>query len=113
MRKVDGVREGSAQGHGRPSNISYININKWFTQWWPNDTRVFYMLNADTKKTPLLWSIIILVCLDNDCKATKEIWKYDIDWRTQTISLNKCAFYKDDDPDTTKNEANECQTREN
>ena len=115
MRKVDGERESSAQGqgHGRPSNIAYININKWFTQWWINDTRVFYMQNADTWKTPLLWSIFILVCLDNDCKTTKEIWKYDIDWRTQTISLNKCAFYKDDAPDTTKNEANECQTREN
>ena len=107
MRKVEGSSVGGAIGHGYPSNIAYININKWFTQWWLNDTRVFYMENADdTNKKPLIWNIIIVICLDSDCKSIKEIWKYDIDWRTQTISLNKCVFYEEDD-------SNKCMTREN
>ena len=87
-------------------NINYININKWFTQISNNDGRVFYLQgNDDDNNKYITWSIMIILCLDNDCQSRKEIGKRDVDWRTQMVSLNKCRFY--DEGDTSK-----CKERE-
>lgn len=83
--------------------IAYININKWFSPVRNEDQRVFYLQRTDNKKI-LLWNVLAILCLDDECLRKKEIWKRVVDGRSQTISLKKCKFYNDDN--------STCKTRE-
>ena len=81
-------------------------MNKWFSPLNINEMRVFYLQwsqSQDSKET--LWNIVIVLCSDDDCTTRKQVWKRDVDWRSQTISLKKCKFYDDTDP-------NKCKERE-
>ena len=73
---------------------SKIKINKWFTPVKLNEDKVFYIQTTNNKI--LSWDIIITLCIDDNCNTTKQVSKRFIDWRTQTISLRNCAYYKDD-----------------
>ena len=96
---------------GNSWEISYINMNKWFSPISNGDKRIFYMQDAwgNTESYKhIIWSIIIILCFNDECKNNerKEIAKRDVDWRTQTISLNKCKFYDNENP-------SKCKEREN
>lgn len=85
------------------SNDSIIKMNKWFSpqkQWEKN---IFYIDDNWATPPPLLWEIIMVLCLDKNCSSKKEISERVVDWRTQTISLRNCAYYKED---------RTCKTRE-
>lgn len=84
--------------------IEYIKMNKWLSPKDINDRNVFYMNLNDG--ILIIWDIITSVCINNnECTNPKEIWKFRVDWRSQTISRKNCKFYDDDD--TTK-----CKERE-
>ena len=88
------------------NHIKYLTMNKWFSPLNINEMRVFYLQwsqSQDSKET--LWNIVIVLCSDDDCTTRKQVWKRDVDWRSQTISLKKCKFYDDTDP-------NKCKERE-
>lgn len=89
--------------------VKYMIMNKWFTPKKINDTKTFYMqvgvyTNLDEYKA-ITWNIIILLCNNKDCETVKQIWRYYIDARSQTIEFQKCKFYNEDDPTI-------CKTRE-
>lgn len=84
------------------SNDSVIKMNKWFSPTKIADKNIFYIDNWDTP-SPLMWEIIMVICLDKNCSVTKDVTKRVVDWRTQTISLRNCAYY---------NEDRTCKTRE-
>ena len=93
----------------RTWGVTYMIMNKWFTQKNINNTKVFYIqesldANNDAYKK-LTWDIIVLLCNNKNCETHKEIWRYYIDARSQTIEFQKCKFYNEDDP-------NICKTRE-
>ena len=77
------------------SNIDYLKMNKWFLPTSIHENNTFYMQKNDNTKL-LIWDIIIVMCTDNTCSWRKEIWKFRIDARSQTITLNKCKFYDED-----------------
>lgn len=94
----------------RSWSFSNIWMNKWFSQLWQNNKRSFYIKTISAGAEELSqWEIIILGCMawNKECLKTqrKEIAKRVIDTRSQTITLKKCKFYKETDP-------NLCETRE-
>ena len=86
-------------------NINYIKMNKWFSPISLEETNVFFITTNNTNDKELYGDIIILRCNDKDCKSRRELWKREVDARTQTITYAKCKFYKED-------KANECRERE-
>ena len=84
------------------SNIQFawswelIKMNKWFIPTTHTD-RVF-SVEYTWSKVSSTWNIIILLWW-------KEISKWNIDWRSQTISLKACKLYDE-------NTRNKCTTRE-
>ena len=87
------------------NEIENVRMNKWFAinENHPNDKNVFILSWWSTQQ--YLWDIIILACINSDCTDPKEIAKFLIDWRSQTISTRNCKFYDDEDP-------TKCKTRE-
>lgn len=84
-------------------NINYVKMNKWFSPLSLEETNVFFITTDNDK---LLYEDIILIrCNDQSCTSRKELWKREVDARTQTITYAKCKFYKEDP-------ANECRERE-
>lgn len=83
------------------SDIKYIKMNKWFAPRSVNERKVFYLQHDTTH-----WSmdenqltegdIIIVYCPNVVCSMGKQIARYNIDARTQTISFQRCRFYQDD-----------------
>ena len=86
-------------------NINYIKMNKWFSPLSLEETNVFFITTDDPNNKLLYWDIIIVRCNDDDCNSRRELWKREVDARTQTIAYAKCKFYKE-------NPANECLERE-
>ena len=78
-------------------NIEYIKMNKWFSPSDVANRNVFYLENSARTYQPLRWEIMIVMCSDERCTWWKQIAKRVVDARSQTISLKKCKFYKDDD----------------
>jgi len=85
-------------------DVKYIQMNKWFSPVAVNEMNVFYLKTASNNKE-LLWNIIIVLCSDDECTTWKQVAKWSIDWRSQTISLKRCRFYNENDP-------SRCETRE-
>ncbi len=84
------------------NNITdYISMTKWFKNIKVSsnskNTQPFF-LKFDNNNVVLTWNITILLCQDKDCNNSKEIGKYEIDWRSQTISLINCKYYNEEDP---------------
>ena len=77
-------------------------MNKWFSPTNEANKNVFYISGSSTELT---WDIKTTACFDKDCSNKKEIWKFWVDARSQTISRKKCKFY-DEDP-------TQCKEREN
>ena len=80
-------------------------MNKWFSPKDISDKNVFYIEKSWTPGIALLWNILTSTCFDNSCKSTKEIWKFLVDARSQTVSRKNCKFYDDD--------LTKCKEREN
>lgn len=80
-------------------NEKIIAINKWFS---PNKNNiienVFNIFKIEEKNTTATTATIIsYFCTSSACNQKKEIAKFDIDSRSQTITLKKCKFYNSDD----------------
>lgn len=86
------------------NNIPYIKMNKWFSPVDINEMKVFHLQNW---QKDLLGDIVIVLCFTDTCDSDnqKEVAKWSIDWRSQTISLKKCRFYDD-------THINKCRERE-
>lgn len=91
------------------SDVPFIRMNKWFTPVNLNDSNIFYI---NKWNNILTWDIMIVLCLDNDCKMLKQFGKREIDWRTQTIALRNCAFYENDYVEAGGIKTMKCKTRE-
>lgn len=89
------------------NDIKQVKMNKWFTvnENNINDKNVFVLENNWWSSIQFVWDIIISVCLNPDCTDPREITKYAVDWRSQTISTKNCKFYE-------YNDANKCRERE-
>ena len=87
------------------NTIKRIKMNKWFSPKDISDKNVFYIEKSWTPGIALLWNILTSTCFDNSCKSTKEIWKFLVDARSQTVSRKNCKFYDDD--------LTKCKEREN
>ena len=85
------------------NNINYAKMNKWFTENENNtsDHNVFTL----EPWSQFFWDIIVVACLNSDCSTPREITKFAVDWRSQTISTKNCRFYE-------VNDANKCRERE-
>jgi hypothetical protein len=78
-------------------------MNKWFAPRSINERKVFYLqhdtgnnLGEELNKLTQ-GDIMVLLCpSSNSCKWGKEVGKFHVDARTQTITFQKCRFYKDD-----------------
>jgi hypothetical protein len=83
--------------------VNYVKMNKWFSISAddPSKNQVFD-LNWSSAQT---WDIIISLCINESCTSPKEISKFVVDWRSQTISAKNCKYYQDNDP-------TKCKTRE-
>lgn len=80
----------------------YVKMNKWFSIKKVNEKTVFYVKDWSNKS--ITWDIIIGLCINSECSSPKEISKFAVDWRSQTISVKNCKYY-DEDPTI-------CKTRE-
>ena len=95
------------------SYIYHIFMNKWFTPRKVNEKKVFFMPkwnywyeNGLFEETRLLtWDIIAMLCYNKGCDSWKDIGRFHIDARSQTIEFQKCKFYKEEEP-------TRCKTRE-
>lgn len=87
-------------------NIHHIKMNKWFSPTSITDQNVFYLEKWPTNDKLLLAEIMVVLCSDDECSWHKDVAKWVVDARSQTISLKKCKFYEEDDPTT-------CMEREN
>ena len=78
-------------------------MNKWFSISAddPSKNQVFD-LNWSSAQT---WDIIISLCINDNCTNPKQISRFVVDWRSQTISTKNCKYYQDNDP-------TKCKTRE-
>ena len=84
-------------------DIKGIYMNKWFAPRSINERKVFYLqhrsdngLNEDENKLTE-GDIMVLLCpSSNNCSWGKEVGRFHVDARTQTITFQKCRFYKDD-----------------
>ena len=86
-------------------SIKYIKMNKWFSPLTLQDTNVFFIKTISENNKLLYWDIIILRCYDNNCDSRRELWKREVDARTQTISYVKCKYYDEE-------HLNKCKTFE-
>ena len=86
------------------TSLERINISKWLTPLSYLSQNGFSIVDWE-KNNAFDGEIIIVLCFDSSCEETKETWKRVIDSRSQTITLHKCKFYKEDDP-------TKCETRE-
>ena len=84
------------------NNDNYISMNKWFLPLNNNDLPFKIKVGNDNQ---LLWYIIIILCIDKNCTSQKQIWRWRVDARSQTIPYEKCRFYDE-------NQLNMCKTRE-
>lgn len=84
------------------SSTDYVVMNKGFSPRKNSNEKIFYVSGEPLSIT---WDIIIGLCLSPDCSTPKEISKFIVDWRSQTISLRNCKFYHADNP-------TKCKTRE-
>ncbi len=73
-----------------------IKMNKWFSPISMNNRNVFYIDKGWPTQIALSWDIITATCFDDDCDGKKEIWKFWVDARSQTISRRNCKFYDED-----------------
>lgn len=78
------------------SNITYIIMNKWFSATKEKE-KVFYLLSWNAEQL-LSWEIVTALCLNKECSNPKEIWKFVIDARSQTIYTRNCKYYQDNEP---------------
>ena len=88
------------------NDIKYITMNRWFSPIRLNESNVFYLERNSSLGKALTWDIVAVLCIDDDCSSWKEVSKFVVDGRTQTISLRNCGFYSADNP-------NKCEEREN
>lgn len=86
-------------------DLEYIKMNKWFSPITLQDNNVFFITTDDNNNKLLYGDIIILRCYDDNCESRRELWKWAVDARTQTISYVKCKFYDE-------NQLNKCATFE-
>lgn len=80
-------------------DISAIKMNKWFAPRSINERKVFYLQHKWEGEANKLTQgdIMVLLCpSSNSCKWGKEVGKFHVDARTQTITFQKCRFYQDD-----------------
>lgn len=90
-------RRNSRQGW--PSDIKFISMNKWFAPRSISERNVFYLqekYGAVNERQLTEGEIIVVLCSNNECKGWREVGKYHVDGRTQTISFKKCIFYRED-----------------
>ena len=85
------------------NNTEYIVMNKWFSPRSNINKKIFYI--EWWWSQTVLWDIIIGLCLNKECSTPKEISKFVVDWRSQTISVRNCKFYQESNP-------TKCKTRE-
>jgi competence protein ComGC len=80
-------------------NVKYVVMNKWFmpTKDDANSKSKVFYLSGDGQGL-YTWNIIVGLCLNSDCSTPKEISKWVVDARAQTISTRNCKFYQDEDP---------------
>lgn len=83
----------------------YIKMNKWFSPLTLQDNNVFFITTNNDNNKKLSGDIIILRCYDDKCESRRELWKWEVDARTQTISYVKCKYYDE-------NQLNKCKTFE-
>lgn len=79
------------------NDIEYVEMKKWFMPTSESDRKVFYLKN-NWWDDPIFWDIIVGLCLNSDCSSPKEISKWVVDGRAQTISTRNCKFYDSSDP---------------
>ena len=73
----------------------YIVMNKGFIPVQVNNRDVFYIkTNSSNEK---IWDVIVWLCLNSDCSSPKQIAKFAVDARSQTITTKNCRFYQDND----------------
>ena len=84
-------------------DIEGIYMNKWFAPRSINERKVFYLQhntgnNLSEEENKLSQGdIMVLLCpSSNSCSWGKEVGRFHVDARTQTITFQKCRFYKDD-----------------
>jgi len=78
--------------------FSWIVMSKGFRQVNPKDTFTFALTKESLLTGTFTGSIIVKVCMD-DSGCKREIAKWNIDTRVQSIFLKKCLFYKEDSAD--------------
>ena len=76
---------------------SYIVMNKWFIPIEVNNRDVLYIKTNSSWKEKV-WDVIVWLCLNSDCSSPKQIAKFAVDARSQTITTKNCRFYQSDDP---------------
>lgn len=78
------------------TNIKRVIMNKWFSVSAddPSKNQVF---EIEWASTILTWDIIISLCINDNCTTPKQISKFTIDWRPQTIFTKNCKFYEEND----------------
>ena len=79
-----------------------VIMNKWFSVSAddPSNNQVFTI-----EWIGLTWDIIISLCMNDNCTNPKQISKFTIDWRPQTIFTKNCKFYE-------VNDGTKCKERE-
>lgn len=80
------------------SDIKNITMNKWFAPRSVSERKVFYLQHTwvgdENKLTE--GDIIVVLCPSDECMNWKEVAKYHVDARVQSISFHKCRFYQED-----------------
>lgn len=87
-------------------DIKQVTMNKWFAASTDNpyDKKVFWLEDFSGNKL-LLWDIIVVLCVNENCTEPKQISRLTIDWRSETIAIKNCNIYQDED-------SNLCEQRE-
>lgn len=89
----------------RSGDTEFISMNKWFSQiWYINNRKPFHVrtIESNGNKDIPYGEIIVVACIswDDDCTWRKEVAKWVIDSRSQSITLKNCKFYNENDPTT-------------
>lgn len=88
------------------NDVKYVVMNKWFLPRSTSNFEVFYLEKTwGSYNKAMTWDMIIWLCFNKDCSTPKEIWKFAVDARSQTISIVNCKYYENDDP-------TKCKTRD-
>ena len=78
-------------------DVDYVEMKKWFMPTRDSAKgEVFYLKTNFNNR--LTWNIIVWLCLNSECSTPKEISKWVVDARAQTISTGNCKFYQENDP---------------